>query len=63
MEIAIRDALYVVSLVIAVAASHYTLRAKVMVLEERVAGHTEMFERIERSLRRIEEKLDGKADR
>ena len=63
MEIDVKDLFYLIGLAVSVAASHFMLRAKVMVLEERVASHTEMFERIERSLRRIEEKLDGKADR
>lgn len=63
MDIELKDFLAIVGAIIAVASSHFILRAKVMVLEERVNGHSEMFERIERSLRRIEEKLDNKADR
>ena len=39
------------------------LRARVMVLEEKVKGYSRAIERIFDSLQRIEEKLDGKEDR
>ncbi|HAT86080.1 MAG TPA: hypothetical protein DCS30_09130 [Rhizobiales bacterium] len=63
MEVAIKDLLYVVTLAIGVAGSHFMLRARVMVLEEKVKGYSRAIERIFDSLQRIEEKLDGKEDR
>jgi hypothetical protein len=63
MEVAIKDLLYVITLAIGVAGSHFMLRARVMVLEEKVKGYSRAIERIFDSLQRIEEKLDGKEDR
>ncbi|MEL7342434.1 MAG: hypothetical protein AAGM67_18275 [Bacteroidota bacterium] len=63
MDIDLKDLITIVGAIIAVAGSHFNLRTRILVLEERLSGHSETVERIERSLRRIEEKLDGKADR
>lgn len=63
MEIDLRDLLYIVALAVGVAGSHFMLRAKIMVLEERMKGYSKALERIFLALERIEEKLDGKADR
>jgi hypothetical protein len=62
-ELALKDALYLLALAIGVAGSHFMLRAKVMVLEERMKGYSEAVRRIFDTLQRIEEKLDGKQDR
>ncbi|MCV6546232.1 MAG: hypothetical protein OIF56_02940 [Cohaesibacter sp.] len=63
LEVSIKDALYILTLAVGVAGSHFMLRAKVMVLEERMKGYSKAIERIFDSLKRIEEKLDGKEDR
>ena len=44
----------------AVAGSHFMLRARVMVLEERIKGYSEAMKRIFESLSRIEESWTGK---
>ena len=44
MEIALRDLLYILVLAIGVAGSHFVLRAKVMVLEERSRNHGHQFD-------------------
>ena len=62
-ELGVRDFLYIIVLVVGVAGSHFMLRARVMVLEERVKGWTNAISRVEKALERIEEKLDTKADR
>jgi hypothetical protein len=62
-ELALKDALYLLALAIGVAGSHFMLRAKVMVLEERMKGYSEAVRRIFDTLQRIEEKLDDKADK
>jgi hypothetical protein len=62
-DLALKDALYLLALAIGVAGSHFMLRAKVMVLEERMKGYSEAVRRIFDTLQRIEEKLDGKADK
>jgi hypothetical protein len=62
-DLALKDALYLLALAIGVAGSHFMLRAKVMVLEERMKGYSEAVRRIFDTLQRIEEKLDGKQDR
>nr|WP_319513792.1 hypothetical protein [uncultured Cohaesibacter sp.] len=59
----LKDLFYIGGMVVAVAGSHFMLRARVMVLEERIKGYSEAMKRIFDSLRRIEEKLDGKADK
>jgi hypothetical protein len=62
-ELALKDGLYLLVLAVGVAGSHFMLRAKVMVLEERMKGYSEAVRRIFDTLQRIEEKLDGKQDR
>ncbi len=59
----LRDILYLLGLAVGVAGSHFMLRAKVMVLEERIKGYSKAIERIFTALQRIEDKLDEKADR
>ena len=63
MELAVKDALYILVLAVGVASSHFMLRAKVMVLEERLRSYSSRLKHIEDMLARIEEKLDHKADR
>lgn len=63
MEIALRDLLYVLMLAIGVAGSHFVLRAKVMVLEERSRNHGHQFDQIMTAIERLEKKLERKADR
>ncbi|WP_114010262.1 hypothetical protein [Cohaesibacter intestini] len=58
-----KDLIYIVGLVVTVAGLHFMLRARVMVLEERVRGYSKAIERVFDSLKRIEEKLDEKADK
>jgi hypothetical protein len=62
-ELALKDGLYLLVLTVGVAGSHFMLRAKVMVLEERMKGYSEAVRRIFDTLQRIEEKLDDKADK
>ena len=62
-ELALKDRLYLLVLTVGVAGSHFMLRAKVMVLEERMKGYSEAVRRIFDTLQRIEEKLDDKADK
>ena len=62
-ELALKDGLYLLVLAVGVTGSHFMLRAKVMVLEERMKGYSEAVRRIFDTLQRIEEKLDGKQDR
>ncbi len=59
----LKDVIYIGGIIVAVSGSHFMLRARVMVLEERIKGYSEAMKRIFESLRRIEEKLDGKADK
>jgi len=63
MEFDIREILTIGSAIVAVAGSHFMLRARIMVLEERIKGHGKAMERVFSCLKRIEEKLDGKQDR
>lgn len=63
MEVAIKDLLYVITLAVGVAGSHFMLRARVMVLEEKLRGYSKAIERIFDSLKRIEDKLDAKVDK
>lgn len=63
MELAIKDALYILVLAVGVAGSHFMLRARVMVLEERLRGYSKAIERVFASLQRIEQKLDDKQDK
>lgn len=63
VELALKDGLYLLATAVGVAGSHFMLRAKVMVLEERMKGYSKAVGRIFSSLERIEEKLDGKQDR
>lgn len=63
LEVALKDGVYLLVLAVGIAGSHFMLRAKVMVLEERMKGYSQAVERIFSSLERIEEKLDGKQDR
>jgi len=63
IEIALKDGLYVAIIVVAVVGSHFMLRARVMVLEERVKGYSKAMERVFSALQRIEEKLNLKQDR
>lgn len=59
----IRDVLYLLGLAVGVAGSHFMLRAKVLVLEERIKGYSKAIGRVEEALQRIENKLDKKVDR
>ncbi|TLP43328.1 hypothetical protein FDK21_17345 [Cohaesibacter sp. CAU 1516] len=59
----LKDVFYIAGMVVSVAGSHFMLRARVMVLEERVRGYSKAIERVFDSLKRIEEKLDEKADK
>ncbi len=59
----LKDFFYIAGMVVSVAGSHFMLRARVMVLEERVRGYSKAIERVFDSLKRIEEKLDEKADK
>ena len=59
----LKDGLHLLVLAVGVAGSHFMLRAKVMVLEERIKGYSKAIERIFASLQRIENKLDEKADK
>lgn len=63
LEVALKEGLYLLALTVGIAGSHFMLRAKVMVLEERMKGYSKAVERIFKSLERIEEKLNGKQDR
>lgn len=63
MEIALRDILYILALAIGVAGSHFVLRAKVMVLEERSRNQGHQFDQIMMAIERLEKKLERKADR
>ncbi len=63
VELALKDGLYLLVLAVGVAGSHFMLRAKVMVLEERIKGYSKAIERIFAALQRIENKLDEKADK
>lgn len=58
-----KDVLTLIILAVGVAGSHFMLRAKIMVLEERMSGYSKAIGRIFDSLERIEAKLDSKADR
>ena len=60
MEIALRDLLYILVLAIGVAGSHFVLRAKVMVLEERSRNHGHQFDQIMMAIERLEKKLERK---
>lgn len=53
----------VIVLTVAVVGSHFMLRARIMVAEEKINGWSKAFERFDAKLDRIEEKLDHKADR
>ncbi len=59
----IKDLIYIAGVVVAVAGSHFMLRGRVMVLEDRTKRQDKDNERIFASLQRIEEKLDAKADK
>ena len=63
IEFSFRDGLYCLGLAVGIAGSHFTLRAKVMVLEERMQGHYRTLKRIFDLLERIEKKLDRKRDK
>lgn len=63
MEIAIRDLLYTLIMVVGVAGSHFMLRARVMVLEERSRNHGHQFDQILSAIERLEQKIQNKADR
>lgn len=63
MHLDFNDGLTVLGTAIAIAGSHFMLRAKVMVLEERLRGYSEAVQRIFDTLKRIEHKLDEKADK
>ncbi len=63
MEIAIKDLLYILVLVIGVASSHFMNRARIMVLEERSRTHGDQFDKILNALERLESRLEHKADR
>lgn len=63
MDISGKDLLTYAATIVAVVGSHFTLRARVAVLEERVKGYSKAIERVFEALRRIEDKLDSKADR
>ena len=59
----LKDVLYIVLFAVGVSASHFMLRAKIMVLEERMRGYSKAITRVFDVLQRIEHKLDSKADR
>lgn len=63
MEIAIKDFLYILITVVGVAGSHFMLRARVMVLEERSRNHGHQFDQILSAIERLEQKIQSKADR
>ncbi|MEO9460264.1 MAG: hypothetical protein ABJE63_10000 [Lentilitoribacter sp.] len=63
MEIAIKDFMYFLVLVVGVIGSHFMLRARVMVLEERSRNHNDQFQQILSALKNLEDKIDHKADR
>lgn len=63
MSTEIKDLVYIGGIVVAVAGSHFMLRARVMVLEERIKGYSKATDRIFDGLERIEKKLDDKADK
>lgn len=63
MEIAIKDLLYTLVMVVGVAGSHFMLRARVMVLEERSRNHGHQFDQILSAIERLEQKIQNKADR
>ena len=63
VELALKDGVYFLVLAAGVTGSHFMLRARVMVLEERLKGHSKAVERIFEMLSRIESKLDEKADK
>lgn len=63
MEIAIKDLLYILITVVGVAGSHFMLRARVMVLEERSRNHGHQFDQILSAIERLEQKIQNKADR
>lgn len=63
MEIAIKDLLYTLIMVVGVAGSHFMLRARVMVLEERSRNHGHQFDQILSAIERLEQKIQNKADR
>lgn len=58
-----RDLLYLLVLAVGIAGSHFMLRAQVMVLEERSRFQSQQFEQILNAIERLEEKIQGKADR
>lgn len=63
MEMAIKDLLYTIITVAGVAGSHFMLRARVMVLEERSRNHGHQFDQILSAIERLESKIQNKADR
>ena len=63
MGLDLSDGLYLLVLAVGVAGSHFMLRARVMVLEERLNGNSAAVKRIFDTLQRIERKLDDKADK
>ena len=63
MEIAVKDFLYIIVLVVGVAGSHFMNRARIMVLEERSRNHGHQFDQIMQAIGRLEEKIESKADR
>ncbi|MEW7008653.1 MULTISPECIES: hypothetical protein [unclassified Lentilitoribacter] len=63
MEIEIKDLLYILVMVVGVAGSHFMLRARVMVLEERSRNHGHQFDQILSAIERLEQKIQNKADR
>lgn len=63
MELSPKDMVYLGGILVAVAGSHFMLRARVMVLEGRLKGYSEAMRRIFDTLKRIETKLDEKADK
>jgi len=63
MEIAVKDFLYFLVLVVGVTGSHFMLRARVMVLEERSRTHGKQFDQILEAIKGLESKIDHKADR
>ncbi|MDC9701539.1 MAG: hypothetical protein PSN37_04875 [Alphaproteobacteria bacterium] len=63
IEVMLRDGVYFLTLAVGIAGSHFMLRAKVMVLEERIAGYYAILKGIFSSLQRIESKLDKKVDK
>lgn len=63
MNLSLRDAFYIGTIIVAVSGSHFSQQTQIAVLEERYKNTINDLTDIKGALRRIEEKLDTKADR